>query len=161
LSFHRALVLIIIIIILVIISSFSVNATRPQHSSSSRIMSTQAHKANESLDLTGKTAAIAGGSQGIGAGTAIRFAQAGANVIVVGRSKERLEKVVAEARKAAKSVDQKFDYVSVDLSLVSGVKTAAKEIEAKSNGKVDYLVRSHPGTNHVPFLSSIESERAT
>jgi hypothetical protein len=29
-------------------------------------MSTQAHKANEGLDLSGKTAVIAGGSQGIG-----------------------------------------------------------------------------------------------
>lgn len=110
-----------------------------------RTMSSQARIANDGLDLTGKTAAIAGGSQGIGAGVAIRFAQAGANVIIIGRSKERLEKVIAEARKVAKSAKQKFEYVSVDLSLVSGVKAAAKEIEAKSNGKIDYLVQTQGG----------------
>ncbi|KFZ18333.1 hypothetical protein V502_04146 [Pseudogymnoascus sp. VKM F-4520 (FW-2644)] len=103
------------------------------------IMSTQARKANSNLDLTGKSAVITGGSQGIGAGVAIRFAQAGANVLIVGRSKERLQKVISEARKVAKSTDQKFDYVSADLSLISGTKAAAKEIEAKTGGHVDYL----------------------
>lgn len=109
-------------------------------------MSSQAAKANENLDLPGKTAVVAGGSQGIGAGVAIRFAKAGANVIVVGRSRARLENVVSEARKVAKSTDQKFDYVSTDLSLVSATKTAAKEIEAKSNGHVDYLIQTQGGT---------------
>lgn len=109
-------------------------------------MSSQARKANTGLDLSGKTAVIAGGSQGIGAGVAIRFAQAGANIIIVGRSKERLERVISDASKVAKSTGQKLDYVSTDLSLVSGVKSAAKELENKSNGKVDYLVQTQGGT---------------
>ncbi|OBT60798.1 hypothetical protein VE03_09893 [Pseudogymnoascus sp. 23342-1-I1] len=108
-------------------------------------MSTQARKANTNLDLTGKSVVIAGGSQGIGAGVAIRFAQAGANVLIVGRSKERLEKVISEARKAAKSTDQKFDYVSADLSLISGTRAAAKEIEAKTGSHVDYLIQTQGG----------------
>lgn len=110
-------------------------------------MSTQARKANVGLDLAGKTAVVAGGSQGIGAAVAIRFAQAGANVVVIGRNKERLEKVLSDARAAAKSAaaDQKFDYVSADLSLVSGTKTAAEEITAKTNGHVDYLFQSQGG----------------
>jgi NAD(P)-dependent dehydrogenase (short-subunit alcohol dehydrogenase family) len=108
-------------------------------------MSTQARKANNGIDLTGKTAVITGGSQGIGAGTAIRLAQVGANIIVVGRSQERLEKVVFEARKVAKSADQKFDYISADLSLVAGTKTAAKEIEAKASGKIEYLIQTQGG----------------
>ncbi|KFY23499.1 hypothetical protein V493_05828 [Pseudogymnoascus sp. VKM F-4281 (FW-2241)] len=108
-------------------------------------MSTQARKANTSLDLTGKSAVIAGGSQGIGAGIAIRFAQAGANVLIVGRNKERLEKVISDARKVAKSTDQKLDYVSADLSLVSGTKAAAKEIEARTGGHVDHLIQTQGG----------------
>ncbi len=116
-------------------------------------MSAQARKANNDIDLTGKTAVLAGGSQGIGAGTAIRFAQAGANVIVIGRSQERLETVVSKARKVAKSVDQKFDYVSADLSLVSGTRSAAKEIEAKANGKVDYLIQTR---FHTLYLCEIK-----
>ncbi|MCJ1407211.1 hypothetical protein MMC19_001282 [Ptychographa xylographoides] len=108
-------------------------------------MSTQARKANTGTDLTGKTAVIAGGSQGIGSGTAIRFVEAGANVIVVGRSRERLEQVVSKARKVAKSANQNIDYVSADLSLVSGTKSAVKEIEAKTNGEVDYLIQTQGG----------------
>jgi short-subunit dehydrogenase len=73
-------------------------------------MSTQARKANENLDLTGKTAVLAGASQGIGAGAAVRFAKAGANVIIIGRSRERLENVISQARSAAKSPNQKFDF---------------------------------------------------
>ncbi|KFY13547.1 hypothetical protein V492_03195 [Pseudogymnoascus sp. VKM F-4246] len=108
-------------------------------------MSTQARKANASLDLTGKSAVIAGGSQGIGAGVAIRFAQAGANVLIIGRSKERLETVIADARKVAKSTDQKLNYVSADLSLVSGIRAITKEIETKTDGRVDYLIQTQGG----------------
>jgi short-subunit dehydrogenase len=39
---------------------------------------------------------MAGGSQGIGAGVAICFAQSGANIIVIGRSQERLEMCCTE-----------------------------------------------------------------
>lgn len=119
-------------------------------------MSTQARKANTNLDLTGKSAVIAGGSQGIGAGVAIRFAQAGANVLVVGRSKERLEKVISEARKVAKSTEQKFDYVSADLSLVSGTKAAAKEIEARTSGHVDYLIQTQGGMPNGRYETTLE-----
>ncbi|KFZ05779.1 hypothetical protein V501_08027 [Pseudogymnoascus sp. VKM F-4519 (FW-2642)] len=108
-------------------------------------MSTQARKANANLDLTGKSAVIAGGSQGIGAGVAIRFAQAGANVIIVGRNKERLQEVISEARKVARSTEQKLDYLSADLSLVSEIKIVAKEIEAKTGGHVDYLIQTQGG----------------
>jgi NAD(P)-dependent dehydrogenase (short-subunit alcohol dehydrogenase family) len=126
-------------------------------------MSTQARKYNEGIDLINKTAVISGASQGIGAGVAIRFAQAGANIIIVGRSEERLQNIVSEARKVAKSSDQKIDYVSADLSLVSGTKTAAKEIEAKSNGKVDYLVQTQggmPNGLHETTVEGIESHFA-
>jgi NAD(P)-dependent dehydrogenase (short-subunit alcohol dehydrogenase family) len=126
-------------------------------------MSTKARKANGNIDLTLKTAVIAGGSQGIGAGVALRFAQAGANVVVIGRNQERLDKVVSEARKVAKSADQKFDYVSADLSLISGIKTAAKEVEAKTNGKVDYLIQTQggmPNGIYKPTTEGIESHFA-
>jgi NAD(P)-dependent dehydrogenase (short-subunit alcohol dehydrogenase family) len=126
-------------------------------------MSTQARKDNNGIDLVNKTIVITGGSQGIGAGVAIRFAQAGANIIVVGRSQERLQTVVSQARKAARSVDQKIDYVIADLSLVSSTKTAAKEIEAKTNGKFHYLVQTQggmPNGLHETTVEGIESHFA-
>jgi NAD(P)-dependent dehydrogenase (short-subunit alcohol dehydrogenase family) len=126
-------------------------------------MSAQARKANAGLDLTGKTAVITGGSQGIGAGIAIRFAQAGAQIIVVGRNQERLEAVISAARKVAKSTTQKFEYISVDLSLISGTKTAAREIEAKSQSKVDYLIQTQggmPNGLYEPTTEGIDSHFA-
>jgi NAD(P)-dependent dehydrogenase (short-subunit alcohol dehydrogenase family) len=119
-------------------------------------MSTQAHKANIGLDLTGKTAVIAGGSQGIGASVAIRFAQAGANVVIIGRSQERLSAITAEARKLAKSQDQKIDSISADLSLVSSIKSLAKDIEAKTDSKVDYLVQTQGGTPNGRYETTSE-----
>jgi len=127
-------------------------------------MSSAARQANVGLDLAGKTAVITGGSQGIGAGVAIRFAQAGANIIVVGRSSTRLSSVVEEARKAAKSATQKIDFISTDLSLVSSIKSAVSTIEAKSNGSVDFLVQTQGGTpNGLYELTSegIETHFAT
>ncbi|KAM0753003.1 NAD(P)-binding protein [Meredithblackwellia eburnea MCA 4105] len=50
--------------------------------------------------LKGKTVLITGGSSGIGAATAILFGRAGANVIVTGRRKDRLEEVAAEIKAA-------------------------------------------------------------
>jgi NAD(P)-dependent dehydrogenase (short-subunit alcohol dehydrogenase family) len=109
-------------------------------------MSAAARRANEGLDLTGKTAVITGASQGIGAGVAVRFAQAGANVIIVGRSEQRLKKVVEAARKAAKSPTQHIEYISADLSLISSIKSVVSKIESSSNRTVDFLVQTQGGT---------------
>jgi len=46
-------------------------------------------------DLTGKTALITGAGQGVGQGIALAMAAAGANVVVTGRTLEKLEKTVA------------------------------------------------------------------
>lgn len=55
--------------------------------------------------------------QGIGAAVAVRFAQAGSSVYVLGRSEERGNKVIAELRKAAegKGKGQTFEFVQADL----------------------------------------------
>lgn len=46
--------------------------------------------------LAGKTALITGASAGMGRATALRFAREGANVVLVGRSRERLDQAAAE-----------------------------------------------------------------
>jgi meso-butanediol dehydrogenase/(S,S)-butanediol dehydrogenase/diacetyl reductase len=49
------------------------------------------------MSLRGKVIVVTGGGTGIGAACARRFAQDGAHVCVLGRRKEQLEKVAAEA----------------------------------------------------------------
>jgi len=47
------------------------------------------------ISLSGKVAVVVGGTAGIGAGIAKRLARADASVIVVGRSKQRGDEIVA------------------------------------------------------------------
>ncbi len=49
------------------------------------------------LNLTKKAAIISGGSKGIGKAIAMKFAQAGANVVICSRKKENLDSAVNEA----------------------------------------------------------------
>ena len=56
--------------------------------------------ARSPFDLTGRTALVTGGNQGLGRAFAFGLAEAGATVAISGRSAERNEKVVAEAASA-------------------------------------------------------------
>ncbi|KAL8281050.1 hypothetical protein RQP46_006408 [Phenoliferia psychrophenolica] len=107
-------------------------------------MSTLAAKENAGLDLTGKTAAIAGGTQGIGEATAIRFAEAGASVFVIGRDEARGASVIEELRKAGGMAEGKtFEFIKADLSRVSGIKEVAEKLKAKSGSEgIHYLVQT-------------------
>lgn len=47
------------------------------------------------LDLSGKTAVVTGSTQGIGLAIARRLAEAGADIVINGRSEERVSQAVA------------------------------------------------------------------
>jgi short-subunit dehydrogenase len=49
-------------------------------------------------DFRNKTVVITGGSEGVGAATARKFAAAGANLVLAARGKKKLEKIAAELR---------------------------------------------------------------
>ncbi|GAA5886206.1 hypothetical protein JCM6882_004298 [Rhodosporidiobolus microsporus] len=110
-------------------------------------MSTLARNANIGLDLGGKTAAIAGGTQGIGAATGLRFAQAGANVYIIGRNAELGAQVVEKMRNAGEMAQGRtFEFIQADLSSVKEVKRVADELKAKTGAKgIDFLVQTQGG----------------
>ena len=88
------------------------------------------------FDLTGKTALITGSSRGIGRAIALRFAEAGASVIVHGsRAGEKLSETVAEI----KSNGGKAIGIAADLSDSQQISQLVKEVNDTFNS-IDILV---------------------
>jgi len=96
------------------------------------------------MNFTGKTVVITGASTGIGLGYAHEFAKRGANLVLVARNKDLLEKVAADI-KATESIQ--ITTIALDLSnLESGQKLM--DLLGKENLTVDVLVNNAGfGTN--------------
>ena len=84
----------------------------------------------------GKTVVITGGSEGIGAAAARLFAEAGANLVLVARSRKNLEAVAAELRDKTRVEIFPMDVTDAD-ACVDLFKKAAFEF-----GSVDILVNN-------------------
>jgi len=87
--------------------------------------------------LQGKVAFVTGAGTGIGAATAIRFAQEGATVVICGRRKEPLDAVVAQIQAAG----GRAEAVQADVS-DEAVFTAAIEAAAERHGRFDVMVNN-------------------
>lgn len=87
--------------------------------------------------LQGKVAFVTGAGTGIGAATAIRFAQEGATVLICGRRKEPLDLVVAQIKAAGGQAEA----VQADVSDEAGF-TAAIEAAVGRHGRLDILVNN-------------------
>jgi meso-butanediol dehydrogenase/(S,S)-butanediol dehydrogenase/diacetyl reductase len=87
--------------------------------------------------LEGKVAFVSGGGSGIGAATAIRFAQEGASVVICGRRKEPLDAVVAQISAAGGKAEAIVADVGVESQYVGAIDEAAKR-----HGRLDVLVNN-------------------
>jgi NAD(P)-dependent dehydrogenase (short-subunit alcohol dehydrogenase family) len=87
------------------------------------------------LQLKDKKALVTGSTAGIGYAIALRLAREGADVIVNGRGKDRVEKSVAEIRKEAP--DANVEGVAADLGTAEGCAEVVRKIPA-----VDILVNN-------------------
>ncbi|MGI9534977.1 MAG: SDR family NAD(P)-dependent oxidoreductase, partial [Thermodesulfobacteriota bacterium] len=85
------------------------------------------------MRLEGKTALITGGSEGIGRATALLFCKEGANVGIMSRTKENLDKVVSEAEGPGEIVAYQGD-----VSESGTVENIVNEFY-KKYGKIDIL----------------------
>jgi NAD(P)-dependent dehydrogenase (short-subunit alcohol dehydrogenase family) len=89
------------------------------------------------FDLTGRTALVTGGNQGLGKAFAIGLAEAGARVAIAGRSEERNEKVTAEAAGSGHTLHP----ITADITRSADVdRMTAEAIEAL--GHIDILVNN-------------------
>ena len=90
--------------------------------------------------MNGRTCLITGATDGIGKEAAIELAKKGCNLILIGRNKEKGEKVVEQIRKIAESyVD--IDYFTADLMLMKEVSRVADEVSRKYP-KIDILLNN-------------------
>jgi 3-dehydrosphinganine reductase len=92
-------------------------------------------------DFTGKLALITGGSSGIGLATARLLAAQGANVWLLARRTELLCEALKTLEAARQSSQQKFGFVSADVTDVVQVDQAVAQMKA-SIGVPDLLVNS-------------------
>ena len=87
--------------------------------------------------ITNQIAVVTGAGRGIGRAIALKFAQEGADVVVVSRTQENSEKVATEIRTFGR---QAWAH-AVDVSDAVAVNAAAEKILAEA-GKVDILVNN-------------------
>jgi len=89
------------------------------------------------LSLENKVAIITGGSRGIGKAIALGFAEAGATIVVAGRTTADLENVVQEI----KSLGQQALAVKTDIAVKTEVENMVKQA-LEEFGKIDILVNN-------------------
>ena len=92
---------------------------------------------NGMFDLTGKVAIITGGNGGIGLGIATGLAQAGANIVVAARNKEKTDTAVKRIQELGTDALGTITNVQDEGAVVGMVKTTLDRF-----GRVDILVNN-------------------
>lgn len=109
------------------------------------------------LGIKGKRALILASSKGLGHGIAVALAREGADVLICGRSVERLAANCAAINAEGQG---KADWMQADLSHSDLVKTVTEGVQAKLGG-VDILVNNSggptPGTTEDMTADNLES----
>ncbi len=105
------------------------------------------------FDLSGYTAVVIGGTGELCGAMALGFAEAGAEVVVVGRDAAKAETRLANIC----AVGGKGYFVSCDASKKDGLEALLAEILQRS-GKVDILVNGAGVNSVTPFLEITEDE---
>jgi NAD(P)-dependent dehydrogenase (short-subunit alcohol dehydrogenase family) len=89
--------------------------------------------------MEGKLCMVTGGNSGIGFYTAQEIARMGGSVIIIGRSREKCENAVRMIRQ--ETGNQSIEYLQVDLSSQTQIRSAAAEFIQKYN-HLDVLVNN-------------------
>jgi NAD(P)-dependent dehydrogenase (short-subunit alcohol dehydrogenase family) len=105
----------------------------------------------EMPDLTGKRALVTGVTAGLGTSTALELARAGAEVVLVARSKDKLAATAAEL--SAEVPSAKLHQVIVDLADLTSVRRGAAE--AAAIGPIDLLI-NNAGVMALPYSRTVD-----
>jgi len=108
------------------------------------------------FDLTGKTALVTGGNQGLGQAFALGLARAGARVAISGRRSE------ANAAAAADAADTGIELVTIDADITDDAQVAAMTEQARDafGGRIDILVNNAGTCYHAPSFEVTDAQWA-
>jgi NAD(P)-dependent dehydrogenase (short-subunit alcohol dehydrogenase family) len=104
--------------------------------------------------LNGRVALVTGGSQGIGLATGLRFAESGADVVLLARRREILEEAAALVRQNARG---RVSIVACDVMDPQSVEAAYDEVMAEF-GRIDIVVNNAGTASLGPFVSLTDSD---
>lgn len=93
------------------------------------------------MDIKGKNVIITGGSSGIGQATARHLSKAGANVFLVARDREKLDRALAEITAEGNNPDRQCRALCADVSTYEEVEAVVAAIE-EAGGAPDILINS-------------------
>ena len=103
--------------------------------------------------MQGKRALIFGGTSGLGKSIALGFAEAGADVVAVGRRPEEVRKTAAEIR----ALDRNTLEAPADVTERSGIQRVVDAM-LKEFGRIDILVNSAGMSKRVPSLELTDED---
>jgi NAD(P)-dependent dehydrogenase (short-subunit alcohol dehydrogenase family) len=107
----------------------------------------------ERFSLAGKVALVIGGSSGIGREIALGFREAGARVVPVGTSYDKVQEVVARLRET----DPEAEGHAVDVREIAALQVLVDDV-AERLGRIDVLVNSQGRTQLRPAEDFTEAE---
>jgi dehydrogenase/reductase SDR family protein 12 len=99
----------------------------------------------DSYDLSGRVVAITGATSGPGRAAAVQIASDGGAVLVLGRNRNKTERVAAEIRK--ETGNPGVSAIIAEMSDLGSVRRAAKEILA-TNDRLDVLIHNAGALTH-------------
>ena len=102
------------------------------------------------MNLSGKHALVTGGTSGIGKAIALKFAEAGADVTILGTNQERAESTLKELQTISSS--QNFAAKIVNIGNPEEIRVLAKEIQ------IDILVNNAGITRDKLFMAMKEED---
>jgi 7-alpha-hydroxysteroid dehydrogenase len=99
--------------------------------------------------LDGRVAIVTGAGKGIGAATAVTFADAGADVVLIARTAEDLARVAGDVRARGRRALEVSGDVNTFTVLAEAVERAVAEL-----GRLDIVVNNAGGSYSRPFLET-------
>lgn len=114
-------------------------------------------KINSAFDLTGQTALITGGGSGLGLGMARCLAASGAQVVLVGRRKDELQKAVATLGVMAFALQGDVTRLETAASLIDRAETLAGPVSILINNAGVHLKKPSTETSDAEFAAVMQT----